>query len=104
MKKIHARQQWAPEKTGAHHLTPINPKKYSCYGPKKIHTRNLIAKHNSCGSKIPLPPHNFSNGPSVSLACRTEPPRIAIKGYPPGGLLDDLSVNQALRHEELSNN
>ena len=44
--------------------TPINPKKYSCYGLKKIHTRNLITKKNSCGSKIPLPPlHNFFNGP-----------------------------------------
>ena len=29
-------------------------KKYSCYG-LKIHTRNLITKKNSCGSKIPLP-------------------------------------------------
>ena len=47
---------------------PINPKKYSCYGLKKIHTRNLITKKNSCGSKIPLPPHNFSNGPSLN-AC-----------------------------------
>ena len=48
--------------------TPINPKKYSCYGLKKIHTRNLITKKNSCGSKIPLPPapHNFSNGPSLN--------------------------------------
>ena len=47
--------------------TPINPKKYSCKGLKKIHTRNLITKKNSCGSKIPLPPpHNFSNGPSLS--------------------------------------
>ena len=36
--------------------TPINPKKYSCYGLKKIHTRNLITKKNSCGSKIPIPP------------------------------------------------
>ena len=45
--------------------TPINPKKYSCYGPKKIHTRNLITKKNSCRSKIPHPPHNFSNGPSL---------------------------------------
>ena len=47
--------------------TPSNPKKYSCYGLKKIHTRNLITKKNSCGSKIPLPPpppHNFSNGRS----------------------------------------
>ena len=35
---------------------PINPKKYSYDGLKKIHTRNLITKKNSCGSKIPLPP------------------------------------------------
>ena len=42
MKKIHARQ-WIL-------------KKYSCYGLGKIHTRNLITKNNSCGSKIPLPP------------------------------------------------
>ena len=27
--------------------------------PKKIHTRNLITKKNSCGSKIPLPPITF---------------------------------------------
>ena len=45
--------------------TPINPKKYSCYGLKKIHTRNLITKKDSCGSEIPHPPHNFSNGPSL---------------------------------------
>ena len=32
-------------------------KKYSCYDlKKKIHARNLIAKKNSCCSKIPLPP------------------------------------------------
>ena len=36
--------------------TPINPKKYSCYGLKNIHTRNLIPKKRSCGSKIPSPP------------------------------------------------
>ena len=36
--------------------------------PKKIHTWNLIAKNNSCGSKIPLPPHNFSNGPSLKFS------------------------------------
>ena len=35
--------------------TPTNPKKYSCYSLKKIHTRNLITKKNSCGSKIPHP-------------------------------------------------
>ena len=28
------------------------PKKYSCYDLKKIHTRNLMTKTNSCGSKI----------------------------------------------------
>ena len=34
--------------------------------PKKIPTRNLMTKKNSCGSKIPLPPpQNFSNGPSL---------------------------------------
>ena len=45
---------------------PINPKKYSCYGLKKIHTRNLITKKNSCRLKIPPPPKkNFSNGPSL---------------------------------------
>ena len=38
------------------YCAPINPKKYSCYGLKKFHTRNLITKKNSCGSKIPLPP------------------------------------------------
>ena len=38
---------------------PINPKKYSCKGLKKIHTRNLITKKNSCSSKIPLPPITF---------------------------------------------
>ena len=35
--------------------TPINPTKYSCYWLKEIHTRNLIMKKNSCGSKIPHP-------------------------------------------------
>ena len=48
--------------------TPINPKKYSCYGLKNTHTTNLITKKNSCGSKIyhPPPPHNFCNGPSLT--------------------------------------
>ena len=35
--------------------TPINPKKYSCYGLKTIHTKYLITKINSCNSKIPGP-------------------------------------------------
>ena len=52
--------------------TPINPKKYSCYGLKKIHTRNLITKKNSRASKIPPLPHNFSNGPTLRVqATRT---------------------------------
>ena len=56
--------------------TPINPKKYSCYGLKNIHTRNLIRKKNSCGSKIRLPPpHNFSNGPSLK-ELGFEPPGV----------------------------
>ena len=25
-------------------FTPMNPKKYSCYGPEKIHTRNMLTK------------------------------------------------------------
>ena len=47
--------------------TPINSKKYSCYGLKN-HTKNLITKKNSCGSKI-LPALNFSNGPSLNYTC-----------------------------------
>ena len=59
--------------------TPVNPKKYSCYGLKKIHTRNLITKKNSCSSKIPLPPppHNFSNGRSLIKF----PPHWGGKGF-----------------------
>ena len=36
--------------------------------PKKFHTRNLITKNNSCGSKITPPPprHKFSNGPPLT--------------------------------------
>ena len=49
-------------------LHAINPKKYSCKGLKKNHTRNLIKKKNSCGSKIPLPPLPFSNGPSLNMS------------------------------------
>ena len=51
-KKIRARENYMKKNS----CTPINPKKYSCYGLKKIHTRNLITKKNSCGSKIPIPP------------------------------------------------
>ena len=39
----HARENYMKKNS----CTPINPKKYSCYGQKKIHTRNLITKKNS---------------------------------------------------------
>jgi len=51
-----------------HSCTPINPKKYSCYGLKKIHTRNLIMEKNFLqlgNSPPPPPPNNFSNGSSL---------------------------------------
>ena len=48
--------------------------------PKKNHTRNLITKENSYGSKIPQPPpHNFSNGLSLSISIETICPEICIK-------------------------
>ena len=62
-KKIRARENEMKKNS----CTPINPKKYSCNGLNKIHAKNLITKKNSCSSKIPLPPHNFSNGPSLML-------------------------------------
>ena len=66
VQKKYSRKEKLNEKNSC---KPINPKKYSCYGlKKKIHTRNLIPKKNSCGSKIsPSPPYNFSNGPSLML-------------------------------------
>ena len=36
---------------------PINPKKYSCYGLKKKSYKEFYNRKNSCGSKIPPPPH-----------------------------------------------
>ena len=61
-KNMRARENYKKKNS----CTPINPKKYSCYGLKKIHIRNLITGKISCGSKIPVPspppPHNFSNG------------------------------------------
>ena len=34
--------------------------------PKKSSYKEFDNKKNSCGSKIPLPRHNFSNGPSLT--------------------------------------
>ena len=53
VQKKYSRKRKLNEKNSC---TPINPEKYSCYDLKKIRTRNLIKKKNSCGSKIPLPP------------------------------------------------
>ena len=35
--------------------------------PKQNSYKEFDNEKNSCGSKIPLPPHNFFNGPSLSL-------------------------------------
>ena len=35
---------------------PINPKKYSCHGLKKIHTMNFITKKNPAAPKFPNAP------------------------------------------------
>ena len=46
--------------------TPINPKKYSRYSLKKIHTRKLMTKKKFLRLENSPPPHNFSNGPSLN--------------------------------------
>ena len=45
--------------------TPINPKKYSCYGQIK---KKIIPEFDNEKKipAIPPPPHNFSNGLSLS--------------------------------------
>ena len=46
--------------------TPINPKKYSCYGLKLKFMKEFDNEKNFRGTKIPHPPpRNFSNGPSL---------------------------------------
>ena len=62
MKKIHARQE---------PITPINPKRYSCYGLKKNSYKEFDdeKKFPRLENSPPSPPlHNFSNGP---LGCPT---------------------------------
>ena len=51
-KKIFARGKIKRKKF----MHAINPKKYSCYGLKKIHTRNLVTKKISAARKCPTPP------------------------------------------------
>ena len=46
--------------------TPINPKKYSCYGLKLKFMKEFDNEKKFRGTKIPHPPpHNSSNGPSL---------------------------------------
>ena len=48
--------------------TPINPKKYSCKGLKKNSYKEFDneKKFLRLENSPPPPPHNFSNGPSLS--------------------------------------
>ena len=66
-KKKYSRKGKLNEKNSC---TPINPKKYSCYGLKKIHTRNLMTKKIPAARKFPSP-HKISNGPSLNVTQRT---------------------------------
>ena len=54
-KKIRARENLILKNS----CTPINPKKYSCKGLKKIHTRNLITKKIPALENFPPPPITF---------------------------------------------
>ena len=50
------------------HACQITLKIFIMQRPRKdSHKRNAFEK-NSCASKIPHPPHNFSNGPSLNRA------------------------------------
>ena len=47
--------------------TPVNPKKYSCYRLKKNSYKEFDdEKKIPAARKFPPPPHNFSNGPSLT--------------------------------------
>ena len=59
----------------------------------KIHTRNLITKKNSYGSKIPLLPHNFSNGPSL----KNRKVKIKLKGIQKSSKYIDTSKGDSAR-------
>ena len=50
--------------------TPINPKKYSCHGLKKNHTRNLITKKIPDARKFPTPsPITFLMARPLERSC-----------------------------------
>ena len=46
---------------------PINRTKIFMLWPKKNSYKEFDNEKNSCGSKIPHPPHNVSNGPSLKF-------------------------------------
>ena len=54
-KKIRARENLISKNS----CTPLTLRNIHARVWKKNHTRNLIKKKNSCGSKIPLPPYPF---------------------------------------------
>ena len=54
--------------------TPINPKKYSCDGLKKSNKEfGNEKKFLRLEKSPPPPPHNFSNGPSLSFPSCPKP-------------------------------
>ena len=52
--------------------TPINRKKYSCYGLKNSYKEFDNEKKSMLLENPSPPPHHFSNGPSLKTGCSTE--------------------------------
>ena len=48
------------------HARQLTLKNICFKSPKKIDARKMLTLKNSCGAKIPHPPHNFSNGPLIT--------------------------------------
>ena len=61
-KKIYSRKAKLNEKNLC---TPINPKKYSCYGLKLKFMKEFDKEKISAAQKFPIPRYNSSNGPSL---------------------------------------
>ena len=62
-----------------------------------------MTKKNFCGSKIPLPPHNFSNGPSLSKYWYSTYRYKIILGCDPQKMRTTIPNEQeiALKHSSL---
>ena len=60
--------------------TPINPKKYSCFGLKKYSYKESDNEKKFLRLENSPPPHNFSNGPSL-LTSNNGTVRIKLKVY-----------------------